>query len=425
MTIGSLLTASNLTTLNFDLTTPGGSNDLLMVTGNLTLAPNTAITFGTDPTTYGDYRLIGYGSLTGSLSDINLPAGPPARCTRCRRRWTRATSTSWWPYPSLRPWSSWALARSGCWPGRGGGDVNEPIQLKFGDTPNAIHHCVLHLGCHCDFACVPARQSGGRYLGLAGTGDWSVGSNWSGGAVPTSRVNADIYDGGTATITTTGDICSSLTLGNTAGSGAVAMTGGIFSPGCEYVGETGTGTFTQSGGTNNDAGPLYIGDQPGSNGTYVLSGNSLLSVPFWTGWGGETVGYSGVGTFIQSGGTNSIEQFTVGNSWSASGTGTYFLSGPSLLTVSETETVGWGGVGVVNQSGGTNVASVFVDQLPDRRIRRQLQRHFSEFRRGSVVRWDPGHRGIWRLVSCRRGARTRSRANWRFIMVSINSTAAF
>ena len=86
LTIGSLLAASNLTTLNFDLTTPGGSGDLLVVTGNLALAPNTAITFGTDPTTYGDYRLIGYGSLTGSLSDFDLPGAPPTRCTRYPRR---------------------------------------------------------------------------------------------------------------------------------------------------------------------------------------------------------------------------------------------------------------------------------------------------------------------------------------------------
>jgi fibronectin-binding autotransporter adhesin len=75
LTIGSLVTASNLT-LNFDLTTPGGGNDLLAVTGNLTLAPNTAISFGTDPTAPGDYRLIGYGSLTGSLGDFVLPSGP-------------------------------------------------------------------------------------------------------------------------------------------------------------------------------------------------------------------------------------------------------------------------------------------------------------------------------------------------------------
>ena len=48
--LGSLITASNLT-LNFDLTTPGGSGDLLTITDGLTLAPHTAITFGADPTT--------------------------------------------------------------------------------------------------------------------------------------------------------------------------------------------------------------------------------------------------------------------------------------------------------------------------------------------------------------------------------------
>ena len=48
-----------------------------MITNALTLNPGTAITFGTDPTAYGDYRLIGYGSLTGSLSDLDLPGAPP------------------------------------------------------------------------------------------------------------------------------------------------------------------------------------------------------------------------------------------------------------------------------------------------------------------------------------------------------------
>ena len=51
LVIGSLTTASNLTTLDFDLTTPGGSGDLLTITGGLTLAPHTAIAFGVDPTT--------------------------------------------------------------------------------------------------------------------------------------------------------------------------------------------------------------------------------------------------------------------------------------------------------------------------------------------------------------------------------------
>ena len=59
LTIGSLVTASNLTTLNFDLTTPGGSGDLLTSRNGLTLAQHTAITFGTSPMAPGEYPLIG------------------------------------------------------------------------------------------------------------------------------------------------------------------------------------------------------------------------------------------------------------------------------------------------------------------------------------------------------------------------------
>jgi uncharacterized repeat protein (TIGR03803 family)/autotransporter-associated beta strand protein len=75
LTLGSLITASNLA-LDFDLTTPGGSGDLLTITNALTLNPGTATTFGTNPTAPGDYRLIGYGSLTGGLGDLVLPSGP-------------------------------------------------------------------------------------------------------------------------------------------------------------------------------------------------------------------------------------------------------------------------------------------------------------------------------------------------------------
>ena len=56
------------------------------------------------------------------------------------------------------------------------------------------------------------------------TGDWSVASNWTGG-VPTSGSNADIFNGGTATISRA-ESCSSLSLGNTAGSGMIELNGG-------------------------------------------------------------------------------------------------------------------------------------------------------------------------------------------------------
>ena len=79
LTIGSLSTASYLTTLNFDLTTPDGSNDLLTITNGLTLTPDTAITFGANPTTNGDYRLI-HGSFGApTLSYFELPAAPAGK----------------------------------------------------------------------------------------------------------------------------------------------------------------------------------------------------------------------------------------------------------------------------------------------------------------------------------------------------------
>ena len=56
----------------------------------------------------------------------------------------------------------------------------------------------------------------------------------------------------------------------------------------------------QSGGTNSVAGYLYLGYNAGSSGTYNLSGSGLLSAGY-----SEYIGYSGSGSFTQSGGTNS------------------------------------------------------------------------------------------------------------------------
>ena len=77
LTIGSLLTTSNLT-LDFDLTTPGGSGDLLTITNGLTVGPDTPITFDTDPTAFGDYPLIAIlGSFdTSTLGNFDLPPAP-------------------------------------------------------------------------------------------------------------------------------------------------------------------------------------------------------------------------------------------------------------------------------------------------------------------------------------------------------------
>ena len=185
------------------------------------------------------------------------------------------------------------------------------------------------------------------------SGDWSSAGNWSGG-LPTSSTNADIYNGGTATITTTGDACSSLYLGNATGSGSVQMTvGSLTVNGNAVVGYSGTGNFTQSGGTNTITSELDLGNGSGSNGTYSLSGSGRLSTS------GEDVGDSGAGNFAQSGGTNAISGMLWLGYWS-SGSGTYSLSSGSLY-VPWSESVGNGGTGNFTQSGGTNTISDELD----------------------------------------------------------------
>ena len=169
--------------------------------------------------------------------------------------------------------------------------------------------------------------------------------------------------GGTCTIGTV------LSIGNSpGGSGSYSLSGSGLLSGAlfEWVGYGGAGTFTQSGGTNavislilsggsgatertasaapaccphrektsatsparapsrSPAGPtpfpgyLDLGDESTSSGVYVLSGSGLLTAQM-----GEIVGYSGAGTFTQSGGTNTASNLQISSA-------TYNLNGGLL-----------------------------------------------------------------------------------------------
>ena len=138
---------------------------------------------------------------------------------------------------------------------------------------------------------------------------------------------------------------------NTAGGGTYSLSGsGQLSAGQECVGCTGTGNFTQSGGTN-VVGTLFLSNNPisaGGSGTYSLSGSGLLSA------GQEYIGYSGTGNFTQSGGTNAVGTLFLGVGVPVNGSGTYSLSGSGLLSAGQ-EYVGFvNGTGNFTQSGGTN-----------------------------------------------------------------------
>ena len=189
------------------------------------------------------------------------------------------------------------------------------------------------------------------------SGDWSNAANWSIG-VPTSSLQPVIENGGTATITTPGDVCQRLYLGVTAGSGNAQMTNGSLTASqFEFVGYAGTGTFVQTGGTNNviDSGYLMLGYTSGYSGTYSLSSSGLLSIN-----GLFEAGYYGMGSFLQSGGTVSVANGTSYLAFYQGSGGTYGLSGSGLLSAAS-QYVGYGGTGIFTQSGGTNVVQSGLD----------------------------------------------------------------
>ena len=161
------------------------------------------------------------------------------------------------------------------------------------------------------------------------------------------------------------------------------LSGGSISAGNQFVGYSGLGSFTQSGGTNVTSGgtaSLFVGYMSGSRGIYNLSGNSLLMLTqVWVGYqsgsGGtcnlsgngflistaEYLGTSGESVFTQTGGTNSVASYLDLSDYSGS-SGTYNLNG-GLLKVGNL--MAGSGTAQFNFSGGTlQTLSSFTTSLP-------------------------------------------------------------
>lgn len=168
------------------------------------------------------------------------------------------------------------------------------------------------------------------------SGDWSVGSNW-GGTVPSANDYAYIENGGTATISLPGENCNSLTVGG----GIIDMAVGSISTVNESIS---SGTFIQSGGTNSVAGYLDLGSYALGTPTYNMSGGALFA-------GSLNLSYGDKASFNQSGGT-----VTVASAVYLSGTETYSLSGGGVLSAGNLDISSYH-TGAFAQSGGVNTVS--------------------------------------------------------------------
>ncbi len=123
------------------------------------------------------------------------------------------------------------------------------------------------------------------------------------------------------------------------------LAGSSLSARYEYIGDTSTGSFSHTAGTNTIKGDLYLGYSAGANGTYELSGDGALLA------GGTHVGHEGTGVFRQTGGVHNTGGLVLGRQ---SGTeGTYELSGDGQLSAWG-ERIGESGNGIFYQTGGTN-----------------------------------------------------------------------
>ena len=264
--------------------------------------------------------------------------------------------------------------------------------------PNAIFvganvGAILYSGVSLNAGTGVFTQTGGVVGGLGTAGHANtavalfVGGNWVANNTsndPITTTSSGIY-----------------TLGNADGTPS-SVTGQypILVGGCEVIGSTGTGTFTQNSGTNalvgggnfpgsiavkvgayespyddatgalllgwyggvqNFGGPQYVGNGVG---TYTLNGGLLSGLGSGVG-GYEVIGVTGTGIFNQTagtnnpnnglyvGGTNKTSVFAVPK---GAGSGTYTLSGGSLAT-SVGEFIGSGGYGYFVQTGGTNTVN--------------------------------------------------------------------
>jgi fibronectin-binding autotransporter adhesin len=184
------------------------------------------------------------------------------------------------------------------------------------------------------------------------TDNWLTATNWNNG-LPTSSVDAIISNGGTVKIDATGPACLNLYLGYNTNSGTIQMSGGALAPTTsEYIGYATPGTFVQSGGTNtitkSASKYLFVGYRASAVSSYTLKDSGILTAPY------EYIGYQGPGAFTQSGGTNTV---TLGRlSVGGFDVGTYDFQDGVLSC--QNETVGdWSGTGTFTQSGGTNTVT--------------------------------------------------------------------
>jgi len=390
LNLESLTTNSN-TTLTFALGNPpvfrdvySGSVINILPEGSLTVGASSTISFASNPQTPGDYRLFKgiFGSL--ALGNFNLP---PSTSNLSYSLSTTADpgyldlvasgsgSIAFWMGSNETGGANWS--NSANWipqavPNGAG------LKVLFGAAGTT--QATINLDANETVGTISFTGSAGQSMTIAGTNSLTLDNgtgndaaivvtgthtlsapmvlNSNIGIMVTSSSDLFTLSGnvsGTGSLTVLGGGILTLTGLNTY-SGITTVHGGtlqipsgsLASP-TQYVGYSGTGSFAQSGGTNSASNTLFLGYNAGDSGTYNLSDSGLLSA------GLECIGYSGTGSFTQSGGTHSLSGYLY-LGYDSVGSGIYNLSTSGLLSAPN-EYIGYSGTGSFSQSGGSHSVS--------------------------------------------------------------------
>jgi hypothetical protein len=272
----------------------------------------------------GRYTGTGQFTQTGGTNTVGtaLYVGFNPASTGTSNTYALSSGTLSAPYEYLGYYGAGGFAQSG-----GSNTVSSVLYLGFSSTAMGIY----------DLSGSASLSAPTQYIGLYGTGRiaQSGGTNTAG-----SGLYLGYYSGSNGTYDLSG-------------------TGQLSAP-YEYVGSsgssgstryTGTGQFTQTGGTNTVGTALYVGYNPaggGKNNTYTL-GSGTLSAPY------QYIGYYGTGRLTQSGGTNAATT-SLALGYNTGSDGTYELSGTGALTANQV-LLGYNGTGTFVQTGGTNTVN--------------------------------------------------------------------
>ena len=236
-------------------------------------------------------------------------------------------------------------------------DLSAPRRAKAADACRPmlrLTHCACGSLALFLVAAVPAWAQTSTWTNT-GSGNWTTPGNWDTGTVPSATVNADIENGGTAVVTTSGQTVEQLQVGATGTGSLVIQNGGTLTQasGAAFTAiGTGSLTINGQGSTYSTPNNLLLGRGTGSNAITVENGGRLYTGNAFIGEGRSSVS-TNISATVTGSGTywNAGEFLGVGGGPNAA---TLTISDGATVTAQSTvaiESIGSGATGIATVTG--------------------------------------------------------------------------